>query len=151
MKILFVCLGNICRSPLAEGILRAQATANGLNWQIDSAGTNGFHTGECPHPLSVKVAKLHGIDITTQRSRKFEPQDFDMYDMIYVMAEDVMEEVQRIAGNAFNKNKCKYFLQENPGSAHNNVPDPWYGAEDGYHDVYALILQTCEHIIEKYK
>src|ERR1700759_1071281 len=80
MRILMVCLGNICRSPLAEGILQHKADAAGLDWQVDSAGTNGYHTGEAPHHLSQKVARHHGLDISRQRARKFQAADFQQYD-----------------------------------------------------------------------
>src|ERR1700712_5076037 len=96
MKILMVCLGNICRSPLAEGILQERARRAGFDWIVDSAGTNGFHTGESPHPLSQKVAKLNGIDISKQISRKFTKADLELYDKIYVMADDVLQEMKRI-------------------------------------------------------
>ena len=97
MKILFVCLGNICRSPLAEGILRQKALAAGLDWEVDSAGTNGYHTGEAPHALSQKVARLNGIDISLQRARQFTPADFQRFDKIYAMAGDVVDDIRRIA------------------------------------------------------
>src|SRR5688500_14109060 len=98
MRILMVCLGNICRSPLAEGILRHKAQAAGLNWEIRSAGTNGYHVGEAPHRLSQKVAKLNGIDICEQRARRFEAEDMERYDRIYAMADDVIDEMKAIAG-----------------------------------------------------
>ena len=97
MKILMVCLGNICRSPLAEGILEHKAKKAGLQWQVDSAGTNGYHTGEAPHHLSQKVAKHYGLDICHQRSRKFVKEDFDRYDKIYALADDVLDEIKFIA------------------------------------------------------
>ena len=103
MKILMVCLGNICRSPLAEGILQDKAFKAGLTWSIESSGTNSYHTGEPPHPLSQKVAKLNGIDISKQRAKRFTASDFDRYDKIYALAKDVMEDMRRIAKN-------KYFL-----------------------------------------
>ncbi|MCR6721450.1 MAG: low molecular weight phosphotyrosine protein phosphatase [Chitinophagaceae bacterium] len=96
MKILMVCLGNICRSPLAEGILQEKAFKAGLNWSVESAGTNGYHDGEAPHPLSQKVAQARGIDISCQRSRRFRAEDFDNYDRIYALAGDVMDEIRRI-------------------------------------------------------
>ena len=83
MKILMVCLGNICRSPLAEGVLKDKILKAGLDWTVDSAGTNGYHDGEPPHPLSQKVAKMNGIDICDQRSRRFVAEDFDRFDKIY--------------------------------------------------------------------
>jgi protein-tyrosine phosphatase len=151
MKILMVCLGNICRSPLAEGILAEKATQQNLNWTVDSAGTNGLHTGEAPHKLSQKVALKNGIDISKQISRKFIAADFDHYDKIYVMAADVLHDVKKIAGNKFDETKIDFFLNELTPNKNDNVPDPWYGEEDGYEEVFDLINKTCNVIIEKYK
>jgi len=150
MKILMVCLGNICRSPLAEGILEHKAKAAGLQWTVDSAGTNGYHTGEAPHRLSQKVAKLNGIDICHQRARNFVREDMQRYDKIYAMADDVVSDIRRIAGNAFDDKKVELFLNELHPGQHLSVPDPWYGEEPGYHEVYKLIDETCDAIIERY-
>ena len=150
MKILMVCLGNICRSPLAEGILQHMAAKAGLDWTIDSAGTNGYHTGEPPHRLSIKVAAQNGIDISTQRSRIFVAADFDNYDMIYAMAGDVMDEMKSIAGKKFDHQKAKLFLNELSAGENRDVPDPWYGTEPGYHDAFEIIREACETIIKKY-
>jgi len=149
MKILMVCLGNICRSPLAEGILQHKVNAAGLNWTIESAGTNGIHVGEAPHHLSQKVAKQNGINICNQIARKFEAQDFEKYDKIYVMAADVMQDIKRIAGKYFDANKADYFLNKLHVGKNEDVPDPWYGDEDGYTKVYDLINKTCDAIIAK--
>ncbi len=148
MKILFVCLGNICRSPLAEGILKNKAQALGLDWQIDSAGTNGYHNGEAPHQYSQKVALLNGIDIADQRSRQITKVDFEDYDLIYAFAEDVMAEMKRIAGKTFDNRKCKYFLLPNDESGITDVPDPWFGGEDGFTEVYHIINKGCDRIID---
>lgn len=145
-----VCLGNICRSPLAEGILQDKAFKAGLTWSIESAGTNSFHTGEPPHPLSQKVAKLNGIDISQQRARRFTAGDFDVYDKIYALAGDVMDEMRRIARNKFDESKASLLLNELYPGQHMDVPDPWYGPERGYHEVFELIDKACEAIIEKY-
>ena len=151
MKILMVCLGNICRSPLAEGILRHKCSRLHLPWEIDSAGTNGFHTGESPHPLSQKVAALHGIDISNQVSRRFVKADFDRFDRIYAMAEDVMKEMKYIAGQQFDPEKADLLLNVlHPGSD-KEVPDPWYGDESGYHQVYTLLDEACEALIHQLK
>jgi protein-tyrosine phosphatase len=150
MKILMVCLGNICRSPLAEGILQQKAQQHNLNWVVDSAGTNGIHVGEPPHRLSQKVAKANGIDISKQISQLFFSTDFEEYDKIYVMAKDVMQEVKRIAGHRFDNDKIDYFLNELHEGKNEDVPDPWYGNEDGYVKVYDLIDKTCNAIIEKH-
>jgi protein-tyrosine phosphatase len=150
MKILMVCLGNICRSPLAEGIMQQKVAEAGLHWVIDSAGTNGYHTGEAPHRLSQKVALQHGIDISRQRARDFVQEDFERYDKIYAMATDVMDDMKRIAGKKFDRLKTALLLDELYPAQHRDVPDPWYGPEPGYHDVFALIDRACAAIVEKY-
>jgi protein-tyrosine phosphatase len=150
MKILMVCLGNICRSPLAEGILQHKAWNAGLKWSIESAGTNGYHTGEPPHKLSQKVAKLNGIDICNQRSRLFTADDFDNFDKIYAMSADVIQEMKWIAKKKFNASKVDLLMNELYPGRNMDVPDPWYGPEPGYHDVYEMIDKACEHIVKKY-
>lgn len=150
MKILMVCLGNICRSPLAEGILQQKAFSAGLAWSIESAGTNGYHTGEAPHPLSQKVAKMNGIDISCQRSRKFVPEDFETYDKIYALAEDVLYEMRRIAGKKFNPAKAELLMNELYPGRNMDVPDPWYGPEPGYHEVYKMLDRVLDKVIERY-
>jgi protein-tyrosine phosphatase len=151
MKILMVCLGNICRSPLAEGILQEKAFKAGLTWSVESAGTNSYHTGDAPHPLSQKVAKLNGIDISKQRARRFCAEDLDRYDKIYALATDVMAEIKRIAGKKFDAKKVDLFMNEMYPDKDLDVPDPWYGPEPGYHEVYKMIDEVCEHIIQKYR
>lgn len=150
MKVLMVCLGNICRSPLAEGILREKARRTGLDWEIDSAGTNGCHTGEAPHHLSQKVARLNGIDISTQRARRFTADDFQQFDKIYAMAGDVIEDIRRIAGKKFDPNKVDLLMNEVHPGKDQDVPDPWYGPEPGYHEVYKMIDVAANRIIAKY-
>jgi protein-tyrosine phosphatase len=150
MKILMVCLGNICRSPLAEGILQHKAFKAGLAWSIESAGTNSYHTGEPPHPLSQKVARLNGIDISKQRARRFIAGDFDVYDKIYALSDDVVDEMKRIAGKRFEAGKIDLLLNELYPGKNMNVADPWYGPEPGYHEAFALIEKACEAIITKY-
>ena len=150
MKILMVCLGNICRSPLAEGILREKARAAGLDWEIDSAGTNGYHIGEAPHHLSQKVARQNGLDISRQRARKFTANDFQRFDKIYAMASDVVDDMRHIAGRQFEGSKVDLLLNEVHPGHNEDVPDPWYGPEPGYHEVYKLISDAADKIIAKY-
>lgn len=150
MKILMVCLGNICRSPLAEGILQQKAFEAGLAWSVESAGTNSYHTGEPPHPLSQKVARQHGIDISMQRARRFTAADFDNYDKIYALAGDVLDDMKRIAKNKFDAAKAELLMNEQFPGKNADVPDPYYGTEPGYHEVYKMISEVCDRIIEKY-
>jgi protein-tyrosine phosphatase len=150
MKILMVCLGNICRSPMAEGILEHKAKKAGLDWVVESAGTNGYHVGEPPHRLSQKVARLNGIDICHQRARRFVPEDFDRYDKIYALADDVLDEIRWIAGKKYESSKVDLLLNELYPGQNRSVPDPWYGTEPGYHEVFKVIDEVCEKIINKY-
>ncbi len=145
-----VCLGNICRSPLAEGILAEKARKAGLNWIVESAGTNHYHIGEPPHQLSQKVAKLNGIDICHQRARRFTPADFSNYDLIYALANDVMDDIRRMSSSHFDASKARLFMNELFPGQDLDVPDPWYGPEPGYHEVYKLIDAVCDSIIAKY-
>jgi len=149
MKILMVCLGNICRSPLAEGILQEKAFKAGLNWSVESAGTNGYHDGEPPHPLSQKVARMNGIDICNQRSRRLAPEDFERFDKIYALAEDVFFDMKRIARKNFDPSKVDLLMNELYPGKNLDVPDPWAGPEEEYHEAFKLIESACEKIIEK--
>jgi protein-tyrosine phosphatase len=151
MKILMVCLGNICRSPMAHGVLEHLVKINKLDWQIDSAGTNGLHIGEHPHRFSTKVCKAHGIDISQQISRKFTIADFSNFDIIYVMANDVYNDVLQSATDMHQMKKVKFFLDELYPDTMQDVTDPWYGGEDGYLPVYLQIETCCQAIIKKYK
>ncbi len=150
MKILMVCLGNICRSPLAEGILQHKANANSLNIQVDSAGTGNYHIGEPPHVLSQKVAKENGVNITQQKCRQFKKTDFEIFDKIYVMDSDNYNDVKRIAGSYFNENKIDLLLNELYLNENREVPDPWFGGIEDFKKVYAMLDAACEVVINKF-
>jgi len=146
-----VCLGNICRSPLAEGILEAKAKKLGLEWLVDSAGTNNnYHIGHAPHPLSQKVAKMHSVDISQQCARAFVADDFDRFDKIYAMSSDILEGMKHIARKKYKAEKTELILNEIYPGENLDVPDPYYGEEPGYHEVYAMIDKACDKILEKY-
>lgn len=150
MKILMVCLGNICRSPLAEGILQHKANNAGLNWTVESAGTGArYHAGEAPHKLSQKVATLNGVDICSQQSRQFTKEDMLHYDKIYVMDAENYNEVKRISGNNWDAKKVDLLMNELYPGKNKSIPDPWFGGEPGFHEVYAMIEQACDNIINK--
>jgi len=150
MKILMVCLGNICRSPLAEGILQKKAADAGLAWSVESAGTESYHVGQPPHSLSQKVARINGIEICNQRARRFVAEDFDNYDKIYALANDVLDEIRHIAGKKFEPEKADLLLNELFPGKDMDVPDPWYGPEPGYHEVYKLLDEACDAVVKKY-
>jgi protein-tyrosine phosphatase len=147
MKILMVCLGNICRSPLAEGILQHKANLAGLNWMVDSAGTANYHVGEAPHRLSQKVAKQNGIDISHLRGRQFSKNDMLEFDKIYVMDTDNYDDVKRMSKELFDAGKTYLLLNELYPGKNMGVPDPWYGTEEGYHKVFAILNDACDKII----
>lgn len=149
MKILMVCLGNICRSPLAEGILQHKVNEAGLSWKVESAGTNSYHIGEPPHHLSQKVAQLNGINICDQRARRFKPSDLEEYDLLYAMSKDVIDDMKTMAGNQWQQEKVKLLMDELHPGQQKDVPDPWYGPEPGYHEVYKMIEAACDKILKK--
>lgn len=150
MRILMVCLGNICRSPIAEGVMQQLSIEAGLDWEISSAGTNGYHTGEAPHKYSQKICKGYGYDISRQRAARFKASDFDAYDCIYVMADDVYRDVQKLARNPADMQKVVFFLEALHPGERREVPDPWYGNEDGYEPVYQLIKEGAQAILTKH-
>ncbi|QKJ32736.1 low molecular weight phosphotyrosine protein phosphatase [Mucilaginibacter mali] len=143
MKILMVCLGNICRSPLAEGVMQHLADEAGLDWQIDSAGTGNWHVGEGPHHGSVRTAKAHGIDISGQVCRLFRVSDFDEFDRIYVMDKSNRTNILNMARNTEDTQKVKLLL----GDA--EVPDPYY--TNLFEEAYGLIEDGCRKIIGEYQ
>ena len=151
MRILMVCLGNICRSPIAEGVMQHKIEQYRLNWSVESAGTESYHIGEAPHKHSQKVCLENNIDISAQRARKFTKHDLQRYDKIYAMAADVYDEIKHIAGNGADISNVSLFLNELTPGSNASVPDPWYGNEDGYLPVYRMIDKTCDAIIAKYK
>lgn len=150
MKILMVCLGNICRSPLAEGILKNKIEQAGLDWIVDSAGTNHYETGCMPHNLSQKIAKQNNIEIGHLQCRQFTAEDFLIFDKIYVMDDRNYSEVKRIGKAYWRADKVDFLLNEIYPSENRIIPDPYMGAEQDYAEVYKLIDKACTKIIERY-
>ena len=150
MKILMVCLGNICRSPLAEGILQHKVKSAGLSWEVDSAGTANYHVGEPPHKLSQKVAKHNGIDIGCQQCRQFKKEDMLAFDKIYVMDAGNYNDVKRMSRELWNADKTDLLLNELYPGENRGVPDPWSENEEAYHIVFAMIDKACDAIIKKH-
>lgn len=146
-KILMVCLGNICRSPLAEGILKSKLSEN--EFTIDSAGTASYHVGDTPDRRSIAVAKKYGIDISNLKGRQFKTNDFDAFDIIYVMDESNYRNVISLARNENDKNKVKFILNEIYPNQNHEVPDPYYGGEQGFENVYKMLDEACSIIADK--
>lgn len=147
VKILMVCLGNICRSPLAHGILESKLPSD--RFIVDSAGTANYHVGEAPDRRSIAVARSHGIDISHQRGQQFKTSFFDSYDHIYVMDEYNYEDVIRLARNREDAAKVKLILDEDDSASIKHVPDPYYGDMSGFEFVYNVLDQVCDRISKK--
>jgi len=146
-KILMVCLGNICRSPLAEGILKAKVDLDKV--QVDSAGTGGWHVGQLPDTRSIEVAHKHGIDITDQRGKKFSPYDFETYHYIFVMDNSNYRDVVSLANTELEKQKVQLILDEIFPGENVDVPDPYYGGNQGFENVYQMLDEACENIMRR--
>ena len=146
-----VCLGNICRSPLADGLLRKKVSENDLSIVVDSAGTSGFHAGEAPDRRMRATAKELGCPIDNLRSRKFIVNDFDTFDVIYVMDKSNRSNVLSLARNKEDESKVKMILNESNPSMDLEVPDPYYGGDQGFIDVFNLLDEATNVIISKIK
>jgi protein-tyrosine phosphatase len=148
-KILFVCLGNICRSPVAEGIMLHLIEERKLHHvlQVDSAGTAAFHVDEAPDLRTIKNAKKNGVDLRKLRARKFSVDDFDTFDKIYVMDESNYRNVLSMTNNKVHHQKIDYLLNVNYPGKNIPVPDPYYLGEEGFEEVFRLVYRACEKII----
>ena len=144
-KVLMVCLGNICRSPLAEGIL--QAKVQDIPLYVDSAGTAGYHIGNPPDPRSIAVARKNHIDIGNQRCRQFRVEDFEDFDRIFAMDYSNLDDIIRMAPDERAREKVSLLLDVIEGPIR-EVPDPYYGGADGFDHVFALIDQACDRIYQ---
>lgn len=142
-----VCLGNICRSPLAEGILKSKVFTSKVF--VDSAGTGAYHVGNLPDPRSIDVARENGLDITDQKARKFTVSDFDKFDIIYVMDRSNYRNIVKLARSEEDKAKVKMILNEVFPNEDLDVPDPYYGGEFGFKNVYNMLNEACDKIVEK--
>ncbi len=146
-KVLMVCLGNICRSPLAEGILKSKLPSSGF--KVDSAGTGNYHIGDLPDQRSIDVAKKYGLDITDQRGRQFSVRDFDEFDLIYVMDKSNFENVTKLARNPEDISKVNYILNEIYPNQNHSVPDPYTGGLQGFEATFKMLDEACDVIVKK--
>lgn len=143
MKILMVCLGNICRSPLAHGVLKHLAQERGLTWTVDSAGTGNWHVGNPPDHRSIAVARRYGVDISTQRAQQFGSHHFNEYDHILVMDRENLRNVLAKAKTSEQRARVQLFLPDG------EVPDPYF--DDSLFDpVYQLVATRCEELITQW-
>lgn len=142
-----VCLGNICRSPLAEGILQKMIDEKALDWKVDSCGTSGYHDGELPNIGSIQIADAHGLDIRYQRSRKFIPEDLDNFDLILAMDASNYQNIMRACRTDAHRDKIELILNYAYPGENRAVPDPYY--EGGFDRVYDMIYKACEALVEQ--
>jgi protein-tyrosine phosphatase len=144
IRVLMVCLGNICRSPLAEGILEYKLDMS--IFEIDSAGTSAFHQGSLPDQRSIEVANKYGIDITNQKSRPFTKKDFQSFDYIYVMDSSNYEDVISMADNKEDEDKVSLILNTIYPGENQSVPDPYHDSINGFEQVYHMLEESCSVI-----
>lgn len=142
MKILMVCLGNICRSPLAEGILQSKLKEGFI---VESAGTGSWHVGQSPDERSVLIAKKYGIDISKQRARQFQSDDFEKFDLIFVMDTQNYQDVLKLATNDEQRKKVRLILDDE------DVPDPYFGGDDGFEKVFQLLDRATDNFLVQLK
>lgn len=146
-----VCLGNICRSPLAEGILRNKLEKAGLDLTLDSAGTSNYHTGQCPDERTIRNAKKHGIDVSRLKARQFSAEDYDRFDRIFVMDASNYSDVIALARNENDRKKVELILNSVYPNANMSVPDPYFGGDQGFENVFILLDNACEVIATSLK
>ena len=142
-----VCLGNICRSPLAEGILQSKSK----DFKVDSAGTASYHIGKQPDVRSIDIAKKNEIDLTSQRARQFNTRDFENFDKIYAMDNDNYSKIISLARNQKDIDKVDLILNEIYPNEFQSVPDPYYGGDEGFKKIYSLLEEACVIIAKKYE
>jgi low molecular weight protein-tyrosine phosphatase len=147
VNILMVCLGNICRSPLAEGILKSKLPKE--QFIVDSAGTSNYHIGQLPDSRSIEIAKKYNIDITNQRGRQFKVKDFDVFNYIFVMDSSNYQNIINLARTKKDISKVKLILSELENNSVINVPDPYFGADLGFENVFHLLNQACNRIANR--
>ena len=147
-RILMVCLGNICRSPLAHGIMESKLDPT--IYYVDSCGTSAYHIGEAPDPRSIEVARQNGIDISGQSARQFTISDFDDFDLIYAMDQSNYNNIIKLARNNQDIGKVKLILEEVDTINNKNVPDPYYGGDSGFSHVYKLLDTACSLIVKRF-
>jgi protein-tyrosine phosphatase len=151
MKILMVCLGNICRSPIADGLLRKKVKEQGLDVEVDSAGTIALHQGEAPDIRMVETARKNGTDISFLRARQFKVEDFENFDYIFSMDFSNQKNILSLARNEEDRNKVHMLLGDLTDQEEASVPDPYYGTQKDFEHVYELVDHATDMLIEKLK
>jgi|694.fasta_scaffold35341_6 protein-tyrosine phosphatase len=151
MKVLMVCLGNICRSPIAEELFRDACQKIGLQVQVDSAGTANYHTGKAPDSRMIRTASNFGHDISTLRARQFKPSDFELFDVIFAMDDENFSDLRKLAKNEAHASKIYRFQEYAEVLVPNFVPDPYYGAQKDFEHTFEVVRTSAIKIAEKLK
>lgn len=141
-----VCLGNICRSPLAEGIMLKLIEDHKLDIEVDSAGTSNYHIDEAPDKRTIQNAAKHGVDLKPLRARQFKAKDFEEFDRIFVMDKSNLRNVLALASNELQKQKVHLLLNELHPGKDEEVPDPYFGGEQGFEEVFVMVEKACRKI-----
>ncbi len=147
-RILFVCMGNICRSPTAEAVFRRAAETRGVAVEVDSAGTHGYHVGEPPDPRAQKAAAQRGLEMADIRARRVTVEDFQRFDLILAMDEDNLTELEALCPED-QRHKLRLFLEFAPHLGVREVPDPYYGGQRGFEYVLDLVEEASERLLDE--
>ncbi len=147
MKILMVCLGNICRSPMAEGVLRHLAREHGFPMVTDSAGTGDYHVGEAPDRRAQAAMRRQGMDISDLRARQFVAEDFLRFDLLLAMDADNLRNMRRLAPNSELAAKARLIMDSTPQHEPRSVPDPYFGGDEGFDNVFAMLHEACTNLL----
>ena len=148
MKILMVCLGNICRSPMAEGVLRHLAHERGIEVETDSAGTGDYHVGEAPDRRAQAAMRRNGIDISDLRARQFVATDFDRFDVLLAMDADNLRNMHRLAPSPAHAAKAVLIMDHAADHPLREVPDPYYGGDEDFDDVHDMLMEACTNLLD---
>jgi len=148
MRILMVCLGNICRSPLAQGLLEHKLRKQQLNWEVDSAGTGSYHVGEAPDPRSIAIARKYGIDISRQRARQLRAEDLRQFDRIFAMDQSNYRNILRLSDSASPFAEIDLILNLVYPGENREVPDPYWN-DDGFEQVYQMLHLATDRLLEE--
>ena len=148
MKILMVCLGNICRSPMAEGVLRHLAHERGIEVETDSAGTGDYHVGEAPDRRAQAAMRRNGIDISDLRARQFVATDFDRFDLLLAMDAENLRNMRRLAPSPEHASKAMLIMDHAPHHPLREVPDPYYGGDEGFDEVFRMLKEASNQLLD---
>ncbi|MCB9184738.1 MAG: low molecular weight phosphotyrosine protein phosphatase [Flavobacteriales bacterium] len=149
MRILLVCLGNICRSPMAEGVLRHLAEERGIAIETDSAGTGDYHVGEAPDARAQAAMLRRGLDISDLRARQFVQADFDRFDLLLAMDAENLRNMRRLAPSPEHASKAMLIMEHAPAHALREVPDPYFGGDEGFDAVYDMLTLACGNLLDR--